>query len=249
MFKAVIDNSKLFKDSINLINELVGEGIFEISTDGIKLVAMDPASVAMIVFHLLPSAFSTYTVDESKKIGLSIDKLKDVLRRVTGTERIIISLVDANLLVEIQDTYHRKFSLPLLDLDPQDLRVPALEFNAVVELKSDVLKNGVEDAGVLSDSIILHAFPEKFVMSGRGDNSDVTIELDPTTSDALVNLDVKEESSAKYSIEYLNKMIKASKLAENLTLNFKKDYPLRLDYTSVNQLKVSFILAPRVETD
>ncbi len=249
MFKAVIDDSKLFKDSINLIGELVGEAIFDISSDGIKLVAMDPASVAMIIFHMLPSAFSLFQAEESQKVGLSVDKLKNILRRITGSERITITLEEANIQVEIQDKYKRKFSLPLLDIDANDLRVPTLDFGALVELKSDVLKNGVEDAGVISDSIILQASEKDFTMIGRGDNSEVIISIDPTTSDALVNLEVKEESKAKYSIEYLNKIVKASKIAENLSLHFKKDYPLKLDYTSVNQLKVSFILAPRVETD
>lgn len=249
MFKAVIDDSKLFKDSISLINELVSEGVFEVSNEGMKLIAMDPASVAMIIFHLLPSAFSSFSAEGKQKIGLSIDKLRGILRRLNGGERLAFGVEESNFIIEIYDKYKRKFSLPLLDLDGSDMRIPSLEFTSKVELKADVLKSGVEDAGVISDSIIFMTDTNKFVMHSAGDNNEVTISLDPSNTDALVNLECKEASKAKYSIEYLNKMVKAGKIADKLTLNFKNDYPLRLDYSSLDNLKVSFILAPRVDAD
>ena len=57
-----------------------------------------------------------------------------------------------------------------------------------------------------------------------------------------------ENCSAKYSLEYLQKFMKASKLAEKTTLQFANDHPLRVDINA-NQLGLSFILAPRVETE
>ena len=56
-------------------------------------------------------------------------------------------------------------------------------------------------------------------------------------------------AKAKYSVEYLKKMINGSKLADTVTIQFNKDYPLKLDYKTVDKLSLSFILAPRVEND
>ena len=41
-------------------------------------------------------------------------------------------------------------------------------------------------------------------------------------------------------------MIKASKLSNQLTLQFSKDYPLKLDYSVKDRMKLEFILAPRI---
>ena len=59
----------------------------------------------------------------------------------------------------------------------------------------------------------------------------------------------KEAIKSKYSIEYLKKIIKGSKLADTVTLQFNKDYPLRLDYLVKDKLSLSIILAPRVSNE
>ena len=249
MFRAVIDDSKLLKDSVSTINELISEGMFEISEEGVKLVAMDPSSVAMIIFQLLPSAFTSFQVEKPQKIGLSIDQLKSVLRRITGSERIVLQVEDSRFIIEIHGAHKRRFALPIIDFDADDLRVPSLEFSATVELKADALREGVEDVSVISDSVNLLATPRAFTITSSSESSEVKISLDPSETESIINIDVKEDSKAKYSVEYLNKMIKAGKLADHLVLQFKNDYPLKLDYFAKDKLKISFILAPRVETD
>jgi hypothetical protein len=42
-------------------------------------------------------------------------------------------------------------------------------------------------------------------------------------------------------------MARASTLAETVVVQFAKDYPLRLDFKSLNKAQMSFILAPRIE--
>ena len=59
----------------------------------------------------------------------------------------------------------------------------------------------------------------------------------------------KDNVKARYSIEYLKKMIGGSKLADNVEIYFNKDYPLRLDYKTLDKIQLSFILAPRVENE
>ena len=54
---------------------------------------------------------------------------------------------------------------------------------------------------------------------------------------------------SKYSIEYLKKIVKGGKLTNNVSLSFGKEYPLRVDYQIMDKLMLSFILAPRVDTD
>ena len=44
-------------------------------------------------------------------------------------------------------------------------------------------------------------------------------------------------------------MINGSKLSNEVSIYFSKDYPLKLEYKTVDKVMLSFILAPRVEND
>ena len=54
---------------------------------------------------------------------------------------------------------------------------------------------------------------------------------------------------AKYSIEYLKKMIQGSKLSPQVYIRFNTDYPLKLEFKVMDKLMMAFILAPRVDND
>ena len=62
-----------------------------------------------------------------------------------------------------------------------------------------------------------------------------------------MQLTVADQVRATYSAEYLKKMARAAVLADTVLVQFSKDYPMRLDFRSLNKLQMSFILAPRIE--
>ena len=84
--KFVLADSKYFKDSISIASELVNEVKFKATTDGLEMIAMDPANVAMVVLKILSSCFVEYSVGENEEIALSLASLKQVLRRVKADD-------------------------------------------------------------------------------------------------------------------------------------------------------------------
>ena len=40
-----------------------------------------------------------------------------------------------------------------------------------------------------------------------------------------------------------------SKLADKVTIQYNKDYPLKLEYKEIDKVVISFVLAPRVENE
>ena len=72
MFKAVMQEIGVLRDSLDAISSLITEGAFKISKDGIELIAMDPASVAMVMLKILPSAFLDFQCEKESVISLPI---------------------------------------------------------------------------------------------------------------------------------------------------------------------------------
>src|SRR3989344_2590408 len=90
--KLTLTEPRYLKDSILIISELVNEVNLKFSKDKMELVAVDPATVAMVIFKLLSSAFSEYTVDKERTIGISLDALTQILRRAKPTDILTLEL-------------------------------------------------------------------------------------------------------------------------------------------------------------
>lgn len=248
--KLVLAESKYLKDSISVISDLVTDVNLNIDKDKIELVATDPANVAMTVFKLLSSAFAEYSIDKPTKIAINLDSLKQVLRRAKPSDVIEIELDEEKnkLKLTLKGDSKRTFNISLLNLENQDQKVPKLNFPLTISIKTIHLDEAIEDAGIIGESVSLIADKESFIISSEGTTSNAKVEiLSDDNTKILTNTENKIK--AKYSVEYLKKMIKASKLADEVSIQFDENYPLKLDYLVKDKLSLQFVLAPRVQND
>ncbi len=247
--RLVIADSSLLKDSISVISDLVNEARFKITRDGLELVAMDPANVAMVVFKLLSSCFVEYELDKSMEIALNLTSLKQILRRSSPNDIVSLELTEDNKLkVQFKGTTTRTFSLPLIEIDEKEQRVPNLEFPVSINTSSSILNDAISDADVVAESVTFAAEAEKFTIEAEGDVSKALIEIKHGDKTSIKS-DTSANVRSKYSLEYLKKMMAGSKLASDVNIYFNQNYPLKLEYKVVDKLLLSFILAPRVEND
>ena len=237
------------KESISIISDLVNEARFKITPNAIELVAMDPANVAMVVFKLLSSCFTEYDVKKDIELAINLNNLKQVLRRASPRDMLTLELDDDNRLkIELKSNTTRTFNLPIIDLEEKEQKVPDLKFPITIKTSSSILNEAIADVDVVGESVAFIAEPKKFTLHAEGDLNQARIEIkEDDATKITTNSDEKVKS--KYSIEYLKKMINGSKLSDDVVIQFNKDYPLKLEYKSVDKVMLSFILAPRVEND
>ena len=246
--KLTLAEPKLFVDSIGIISELVNEVQLLIDTDKIEIVAMDPANVAMVVYRLFGTAFSEYHVDGKERIAVSLDALRAILRRVKLNDTLTLE-VDSEknkLKIQLRGDTTRTFHLALIDLEDREQRIPELSFLANVEMPSVVLDEAVQDMDVVAESVAFIAQKGKLLIEAESNLNTARTEIDQTDA---IKIDAQQEAKSKYSIEYLKKIVKASKLSSTVSLHFGKDYPLRVDYITKDKVSFSVILAPRVSND
>ncbi len=244
--KLTLADTKLLKDSVSAIADLVTEVRFKISSNGMELVAMDPANVAMVLFKLLSSSFLEYAVEKDTTIALNLNDLKQVLRRVKPADTLTLENPDAKLKITVKGKSTRTFHLPLIDVEDREQKVPDLSFTATVTTAASIINDAIEDVDIIGESVAFVAEKDSFKISSSNDLSAAEVELKP---DNDTTISAKEATRSKYSIEYLKKMIQGAKLADTVTIQFSKDYPLKLDYTVKDKMQLAFILAPRVDND
>jgi len=243
--KLTLAEPRLLKESIGIISDLVNEVSIKVDSNKIQIIAMDPANVAMTVFKLLSSAFIEYSIDTETTLSLSLESLKQVLRRAKPTDSLSLELEENRLKISLIGDSVRTFKISLLDLEERDQKIPQLSFSLNVKTSSHILSEAVEDVSIIAESVLFEVEPGKMTVASEGNLNDAKVEI---RADEVT--EIKTESSrvkSKYSIEYLKKIIAGSRLADEVTIEFAKDYPLKITYFILNKLELTFILAPRVE--
>lgn len=246
-FKAVLAKPDVLKDSINAISALINEGVFNLGKDGISMKSMDSANVAMVDLLLLSSAFKSYELGEETEIGINIADLTNVLKRAKADDEVTLELDEGRLTISLSGKVNRSFDIPLLDIRGES-KTPSLEFPVSIELRTGIIEDGIADAEVVSDAVILEADPDNFIMRAEGDSRKTELKVDKE-NDSIVNLAATDHVKSIFPLDYLKKMFKASKLVDTATIQLGQDYPMKLDFRIKDQMQLEFILAPRIEND
>jgi len=247
MFEAKLSSPLVVVEPLRAAYELVKDDVaVEINKEGISLRAMDPANVAMVSLKISKNAFDTYELDKETVIGVNMERLVQVLKRAKRNTIMGIKVEEGKLAISYIGAGVRRFSIPLLALESGPRPEPNLNFTVKAVVNSDALKEAIEDARVVSDSMIFEAREKELRMIAQGDLGEVETVM--RKDEGLEEIEVQEEAKAKYSLEYLKKMIKGGRISSIATLQFKTDYPMRLEFNDVD-VNLAFILAPRIDVE
>ena len=244
--KLVLAEPKYLREPVLILSELVNEARFKIDRDKIEVIAMDPASVAMVIFKLLSSSFVEYTLDKEEEICINLDNFKQVLKRAKPNDSLMLELKGNKLHVTLKGDSVRKFSLSLINIEEEEQKIPDLKFLGNVEINNDLFNEAIEDMDVVAESVGLNLDSNKFSLNAAGNlnAADVVFNIDDD-----VKINSNTSIKARYSLEYLKKIIKGSKLSDSVILSFSSDYPLKAEYKIMDKLSLVTILAPRVSNE
>lgn len=228
-----------FKKALDVMKEISPAEIrMKADSEGLHMVFMDAANVAMIVFDYKKDALLHYEVPESTEICFNPRNLNTVLKRFTN-EEVMFTLEEDGAKLGLKGG-KKSFSLPLLNIDEEDeKKLPDLEYKGTITVGSEDLFEAIQDVNVMSDSSLFSFKDGKFVINDS-DKQKAKIEVAHEGS-------IEGEQEAKFSVEYLMKLV-TSKLSEKVGLSLKKEYPIRIEYSTDN-MTMKMILAPRVDND
>jgi proliferating cell nuclear antigen len=236
-----LDKPKLLADAIGIVSEIVSEVRIKLLEEGMSIVAVDPANVALVIFKLPKESFSQYEIG-NEVWGVNLDDLKRILKRASTSSSVVFEQEDNQLKISIFDKVKRVFTLALAEVESEDKDVPDLTFSSKVEMDAASFSQSIEDAKIVADSCSLIAGEGFFMVEGSGSLNSARSEFSGDEAK------ISGLAKSRYSLEYLIKFIKASKISEKVVVNFSDDYPLRLDFPG-EKIGIGFVLAPRVEND
>jgi len=237
---------------MDAIVNLIKEGSFEFDKDGVKLIAMDPSQISMLVFNLPSSAFSKYDISEKAKLGINVEEFSKIMGRMRAKERMILKYDGSNKLdvIFIAEKNRRSFKIPIIDVTPGPSKALQIEYNTYVKMKGGVFKDILKDVALISPHVLLVADVNRFKVEATGDNSGVEI-------DYQGDVEVKSDSVVHglFSRDYLDDIIKGADDDGEVTIYLgaptqtdRRPKPLKVEYM-VGPASFTYFLAPRIETD
>lgn len=242
--KIILSDPKKLIDSLKVVNELINEATIKIEEDGMKIISMDAANVAMVVFKYSNTACTEYICPAPGEYIVQLNELKKMLSRLDKDS--VVSLEFADLLtIQSIGRSKKKITLPFLaEGNGKPDKVPNLEFKATIKTSGKDLAEAIEDVKMVKEdgSAIFTADGNKFSISAESD-SGRTINTDLVCKE----INSEEKIVGKYAIEYLVKMVGGKSLDDEVLIRFGTEYPLMLNYKKEG-VELGIILAPRVST-
>jgi len=247
MFEIKIDDARYWKNCVDSIVNLIDEGTFEITKEGISLTAMDPSGISMLIFSIPNKAFSKYDVDKDVSIGINIDNFAKMLSSARSDEQLIMKESNNKLAVEfIGPNGRRRYKLPLIDTRKEKDKEPKVDFESIVEMKGDAFKEILKDAVLLSSYIGFKTDKDSLIVSAKGDVGELEEEHLGST-DAIKKIEVKKPASATFNLEYLERIVSGCPSDSTLQLSLKTEEPVKINY-KIGDANFSYYLAPYMES-
>jgi len=246
MGRITFANARVWRYMMNAIGKIVEEAACTFGDEGLRLRAMDPSHVAMIDLLIPTEAFEEYDVGKGESITFTLEDINKVFRRVGKHDSLTLEWGEGRLAIALSGRLERTFRIPMPTIEVSELPEPKLEFHVKARMLSKNLREGIKDVEPVADVITLTASSEGFKITGRSERGEAQIIL-TVESGALLELEVKEESTANYSIEYLSDTLPAAQISDVAEVSFSTNMPCMIRYELPGGGYLSFIIAPRVE--
>jgi proliferating cell nuclear antigen len=223
---------------VNLIRALVPECRLIITSDGLNTMAVDAANVAMVSVRLPKDAFEEFKT-QPDELGMDVTKWKSALD-ICKNSPIEIEQKDSKVV--IRDGHYTYTHAPL---DPSTVRkrpnMPTLSLAATTEVDAKELLGAIKAMGVVGEKI-------RFTMKGVVLEVSAEGDTDKLVKEIQSNGGKGGTATALFSLDYLTDIAKAIKDSGTVTVHMKTDNPVRFD-CDIDQMEVSYLLAPRLEGD
>lgn len=249
MFLAKSASSSEWKAIAAAIKTLVEEATFEATNEGLTFRAMDPSHVALVDLALPNSSFEKYEVSEKPfKFSLRVEDFVKLISRADSKDSVEISSAEDDAIsVKFANGYKREFTIHLIESSTGSAPLPKLEFDTKVTLTKSMFEKVLGDISAVADQVTIDATKDKLSFVGKSDIGKANIQLEKNDADIL-ELQVKADSKATYSVDYLSSITKtAGSATDTLVLEYANKKPVKLTFKLGTQgAYLTFWLAPRV---
>ena len=235
-----------FKDILKGLEILNEQAVFEFDSSGMTIKCLDNDCTAVLRIKADSTLFQHYSFESSQsplKLGIVLDRLKDITKTLTVKDLVALDYDSAEpqQLTISANGICRTARLVKLDLIKQVSKLPSptdgFKFSGVVATKG--LKDFVRTIPDAVQEFKLIAGAKHLYF--RAMHGEEPIEWNPQPTDWVV----EKDSVVTFTVRKVKDVLHAAKKSE-ATIMGGDELPLRIEWTQIEGLDFTAVVAPRM---
>ena len=247
LLEARFTNIGEWKAILHAIGDIAEEAMFICNQDGITFRGVDPAHVALLDITFPKSSFTLFDC-HATFFGISVSDFKNILSSASNDDEIGLIIESPHKMrISINGSLQMKYDLNLIERSEVSTQIPKIEVTSKISLSPDILAKIMANIERVSENVTISCIPEKIQFSGSGNTGKAEVDLEKNNTE-LSLLEVTQDSSSVYSLEFMAKIIRnIGKASKNVNMEYGTQTPMHMLFEMPSMTKVEYFLAPRIE--
>jgi len=256
-FALLFHHLKCISENINIV----------FTSDGLYAQGMTSCHCSFFELNLTKKWFKHYTCEKEIIVGVNCELLFKCISCLSDNQTIKIFYDNGDKLKIIfsgEKTLTKKFEMPNLTIDTENLEVPDVDYANDLKLSSEMFCKLIIEMSIFSEQVQFKINKDQINMISHSLTSgkmDITL-----LNENIIEWCCEEENDIdiSFALEYLKNMCLFSKLNGEVSVHISNEFPLKLVYNLSNWMDnvegeeeeeqqnksentIKFYLAPKIE--
>ncbi|KAI1718183.1 proliferating cell nuclear antigen [Ditylenchus destructor] len=220
---------------------------------------MDTALVVLVSLKLENRLFEEYRCDRTLNIGLNVNELYKVMKWAKKQDSCLIQYDEYDrdkVMITFVDPCERKQETKMRQMEIQHdrIEVPDGGYSCVIDMPSTEFHRTCKDIATFSETLVITASLSGGVeFSGCGDSVETTVSYPVNQPNDIhkkdgVQIVVKEDVKAMFTMKYMNHFANAHNLSERVKISLSNNEAIRIEY-DLDYGYLRFYLGSKIEGD
>ena len=243
--KLEIDNFEQFKIFFDIVYDITEFIELQLFDDYLNCSILDKGHTRYMNVNFSKEFFKAYEVDSEESVILFSEDFHKIIKASNKNDNVVLKTNENYLVCEMESSNgnSRVFEFVLPSDFVQSPQPPSLMLPVSVNIDISILKQGIKDLKILnSGEVQFNVVDDKFsITSGNEINGNYSSSIDLEES-------CGESSVSRFSLEYIEQLLKFEKLSKVVELKLGSDLPLLYSFED-DDMRVNGLIAPRVELE
>lgn len=235
-------SARVFVSLLEAVGEVADEVLVRLTSEGLRIRALDPARIALIELEIPSSAFTSYSLKSEKlDIGVNLSSLLKMLPKPKKSDVVKFSADEMFYYMTIEGAVPKSFKFRSIEVSAEEVPELSLEY----AVKAILLAKGLKQAlSTLKGSGIVEVeAPDSGHIILKGGGTSVKLSR---VSGSVIDVEFKESARSAYEESYLVKVDPLLGLTDSLEFSFKSSSPLNMVFRIPGDIMIRYVLAPQV---
>lgn len=243
MIKITTSDIEMIQSSFQAITSTVEEAEITLDEKQLEIKAINNNHTVCLELQLPQESFDVYQVNTTQTFFINTKQLNNILQTMRKDELLTLLKKpdETTLTIQIYGLNEKIYKLNLISELYKQPQLPKIDYPQSISMSTKAFQEAIKDIKLATeDKITLIATQSKLIFSSQNDFTSAEISYSHYTT-------IKEECESAIAIEHIQHIIKASKFADVVEIQFGADTPVLIMFEDKLRGNFKFLIAPIIE--